>query len=162
MTALRRATTLTTRSWGVIIGMTLLLMGMILAGGFISGTVGWLIIFLGVPFVLAFVTAFYTPQVGISCRTLTFTIYTITQFCQIVLWLSAYAGAPEEGTCPPFLRKGGILSRSGFYTPPMSRPCDHATLYSPSDRYGQSFGMLNLMVLEQSGRKFVNLDIGSV
>ncbi|KAL2072776.1 hypothetical protein VTL71DRAFT_12119 [Oculimacula yallundae] len=97
MAALRRVTTLTTNSWGVIIGMTLLL--------------------LGIPFALAFLTAFYTPQVGISCRTLTFTVYTITQLCQITLWLWAYAGAPEEGTCPALLRKGGILHRSGFYTP---------------------------------------------
>lgn len=71
----------------------------------------------GVPFVLAFLTAFYTPQVGISCRTLTFTVYTITQLCQIALWLWAYAGAPEEGTYCSFIRKGGFMHRSGFYTP---------------------------------------------
>ncbi|XMA14279.1 hypothetical protein WAI453_007070 [Rhynchosporium graminicola] len=97
MSALRRATTLTAKSWGVILGMTFLL--------------------LGVPFALAFTTAFYTPQVGISCRTLIFTVYTISQLCQILLWLWAYAGAPEEGTCPALMGKGGILHQSGFYTP---------------------------------------------
>ncbi|CZT09854.1 uncharacterized protein RCO7_02209 [Rhynchosporium graminicola] len=87
MSALRRATTLTAKSWGVILGMTFLLL------------------------------AFYTPQVGISCRTLIFTVYTISQLCQILLWLWAYAGAPEEGTCPALMGKGGILHQSGFYTP---------------------------------------------
>ncbi|KAG4415581.1 hypothetical protein IFR04_011301 [Cadophora malorum] len=80
MVALRRATTLTTQSWRVIIGMTLLLMV--------------------VPFILAILTAFYTPQL-----------------CRIILWLWAYAGAPEEGACPHILRKGGFLHRTGFYTP---------------------------------------------
>lgn len=44
---------------------------------------------LGVPFVLAFLTAFYTPEIGVSCRSLTFTIYASAQFGQILLWLWA-------------------------------------------------------------------------
>ena len=115
MVALRRATTLTTKSWGVIIGMTLLLMGRL--SRITSVYILWTDNKIGVPFILAFRTAFYTPQVGISCRTLTFGVYTITQLCQIILWLWAYAGAPEEGECPHILRKGGVLHRTGFYTP---------------------------------------------
>ena len=59
MTALRKITTLSMMGWAVVMSLTLLLMG--------------------VPFVLAFLTAFYTPQVGVSCRSLTFIVYTITQ-----------------------------------------------------------------------------------
>ena len=97
MAALRETTTLSILNWGVVVGMTLLL--------------------LGVPFVLAFLTGFYTPQVGLSCRSLTFTVYAIAQVCQIVLWLWAYVGAPDEGENLSFFRKGGALDRSGFYTP---------------------------------------------
>jgi hypothetical protein len=54
MVALRKATTLSISGWAVVISLTLLLMG--------------------VPFVLAFLTAFYIPQIGFSCRSLTFTV----------------------------------------------------------------------------------------
>jgi hypothetical protein len=97
MVALRKVTTLSFRSWSVVVGLTILLMG--------------------VPFVLAFLTGFYTPQVGVSCRSLTFTVYAISQICQIVLWLWAFPGAPQEGKYLGFLRKQGILDRKGFFTP---------------------------------------------
>ncbi|KAL1851729.1 hypothetical protein Daus18300_012414 [Diaporthe australafricana] len=84
---------------------------------------------LGVPFVLAFITAFFTPQVGLSCRSLTFTIYACAQFSQVFLWLWAYAGPP--GRMPPpdgppqitpsgplgFFWRGGWLDTHGFYDP---------------------------------------------
>lgn len=44
---------------------------------------------LGVPFVLAFLTAYYTPEISISCRSFTFLLYTSAQFGQILLWLWA-------------------------------------------------------------------------
>lgn len=44
---------------------------------------------LGLPFVLAFLTAFYTPEIGVSCRSFTFLIYTSAEFGQILLWLWA-------------------------------------------------------------------------
>ena len=97
MEGLRKATTLSILNWITIMSMTLLLMG--------------------VPFVLAFLTGFYTPQVGVSCRSLTFTVYAICQVSQLVLWLWAYAGVPEEGPYFAFIRKGGWLDQHGFYTP---------------------------------------------
>lgn len=45
--------------------------------------------------------------------------------CQIVLWLWAFAGAPQEGKHLGFLRKSGILDQSGFFT-----PTDIETLWS--------------------------------
>ena len=69
MVALRRETTLTTKSWGIIIGMTLLLMDRL--SSIVSADILSTDNNIGVPFILAFLTAFYTPQVGISCRTLT-------------------------------------------------------------------------------------------
>lgn len=55
---------------------------------------------LGVPFVLAFLTAYYTPEIGVSCRSFTFLLYTSAQFGQILLWLWAVsvAGTPT-GRC---------------------------------------------------------------
>ncbi len=39
------------------------------------------------PFVLAFLTSYYTPTVGISCRTFTFLMYFIFQICLSTIWL---------------------------------------------------------------------------
>jgi hypothetical protein len=105
MDALRRFTTLSIMGWAVVVSLTLLLMG--------------------VPFVLAFLTGFYTPQVGLSCRSLTFTVYAISQISQIVLWMWAFAGPPQQGKLLSFLRKGGVLDRKGFFT-----PTDTRTLWS--------------------------------
>ncbi|KUI57838.1 hypothetical protein VP1G_05161 [Cytospora mali] len=82
---------------------------------------------LGVPFVLAFITAFYTPEVGLSCRSFTFTMYACAELGQVVLWLWAYAVPPCKTRHlkePPksfgpfaFFRSGGWLHRHGFYNP---------------------------------------------
>jgi hypothetical protein len=94
---------------------------------------------LGVPFVLAFLTAFFTPQTGLSCRSLTFTVYFCMQTAQVALWLWAYAGAPpapvtvdnvagagpvcggggrRRGFHPlDFFRRDGWLDAKGFYNP---------------------------------------------
>lgn len=40
-----------------------------------------------VPSVLAFLTSFYTPRVGISCRSMTFLAYMLCQLCLILLWI---------------------------------------------------------------------------
>jgi hypothetical protein len=64
---LRRKTKFSFQAWSNILGITLLLTG--------------------VPFTLAFVTEYFTPLVGISCRSLTFLVYTLLQVCQILLWV---------------------------------------------------------------------------
>jgi hypothetical protein len=97
MVALREATSMTLMSWGIVLGMTLLLMG--------------------VPFILAFLTGFFTPQVGVSCRSLTFLVYAIAQLCQIVLWMWAYAGAPTKNKLFSFFTKDGFLDKKGFFAP---------------------------------------------
>ena len=40
-----------------------------------------------VPFILAFLTSFYTPTVGLSCRSLTFLTYFLAQMGQVALWV---------------------------------------------------------------------------
>lgn len=40
-----------------------------------------------IPSMLAFLTSFYTPRVGISCRSMTFLAYMLCQFCLILLWI---------------------------------------------------------------------------
>jgi hypothetical protein len=97
MFALKEATTLSFMSWTIVLGMTFLLMG--------------------VPFILAFLTGYFTPQIGLSCRSFTFAIYAIAQVCQIGLWLWAYVGVPQDGKHLTFLRQRGWLDRHGFYTP---------------------------------------------
>lgn len=84
---------------------------------------------LGVPYVLAFLTAFFTPVVGLSCRSLTFTVYASAQLAQVLLWLWAYAGAAgrtgqhentvqkDTGGLFNFLWRGGWLDNHGFYDP---------------------------------------------
>lgn len=83
---------------------------------------------LGVPYVLAFLTAFFTPVVGLSCRSLTFTVYASAQLAQVLLWLWAYAGAAgragqneravQKGTgLFNFFWRGGWLDDHGFYDP---------------------------------------------
>lgn len=39
------------------------------------------------PFVLAFLTSYYTPTIGLSCRTFTFTLYFVFQVCLGMIWL---------------------------------------------------------------------------
>ena len=53
----------------------------------------WLAIFffafglIAIPSTLAFLTSFYTPRVGLSCRSMTFLSYMLCQFCLILLWI---------------------------------------------------------------------------
>ena len=98
MHGLRKAINLSYLSWMVILGLTLLL--------------------LGVPNGPAFVTGFYTPEIGISCRAFTIMIYVITQLGQLVLWIWAYTGPLHEGTPSCGMLAGeGILRRHGFFDP---------------------------------------------
>jgi len=39
------------------------------------------------PYALALITSYNTPRVGLACRSLTFTLYFIMQFCYALLWL---------------------------------------------------------------------------
>lgn len=72
------------------------------------------LLLIGVPYVLAFLTGFFTPPIVLSCRSLTFTVYAVAQICQIVLWLWVYAGAPDEGGLFSFFRKDEFLDQCGF------------------------------------------------
>jgi hypothetical protein len=40
-----------------------------------------------VPFILAFLTSFYTPTAGLSCRSMTFLVYFLAQIGQVSLWV---------------------------------------------------------------------------
>lgn len=40
-----------------------------------------------VPCLLAFLTSYYTPRIGVSCRTFAFSLYAVFQVCQILLWV---------------------------------------------------------------------------
>ncbi|OAA60971.1 hypothetical protein SPI_04995 [Niveomyces insectorum RCEF 264] len=96
---LKRKTTLSLSDWFLLVALTMLL--------------------LGLPFILAFVTAYYTPEIGLSCRSLTFLMYLLVQTCQLILWLWAYAGplAPFNLEKPGVFRIGGWLDQRGFYQP---------------------------------------------
>lgn len=98
---LQKRTILSLLDWFLVLTLTLLL--------------------LGVPLILAFLTAFYTPEVGISCRSLTITIYGFVQFGQVLLWLWAYAGPPakveDSRAITNFFCEKGWLDSHGFYTP---------------------------------------------
>ena len=64
------------------------------------------ILLLGVPFLLTFPTAFFTPEDGLSCRSLTFVVFASVEYTQIALWLWAYAGPPPATpaqAAPPLL-----------------------------------------------------------
>lgn len=80
--SLREKTTPSLLDWFLILSMTGLL--------------------LGVPFVLALLTAYFTPEVGISCRSFTFICYASAQLGQILLWLWAvscvHTTLPESGS----------------------------------------------------------------
>ena len=45
------------------------------------------LILVAVPVILAFLTSYYTPNIGVSCRSLTFLVYFLTQFLQLILWV---------------------------------------------------------------------------
>jgi hypothetical protein len=48
------------------------------------------------PFVLAFLTSFYTPEVGLSCRSLTFLLYFVFQICLSAIWLWDFTSKPRQ------------------------------------------------------------------
>lgn len=56
------------------------------------GRLGWTFLVLTasvlivIPFVLAYVTSFYTPTIGLSCRTFTFVLYFIFQSLLTIVW----------------------------------------------------------------------------
>jgi hypothetical protein len=93
---LQDETTLTIQDWTLRILMTFVL--------------------LGVPFGLALMTAYNTPEIGISCRSLTFLIYACVQIAQILLWLWAYASSQPDVTKNHSSRQSW-LRESGFYNP---------------------------------------------
>ena len=42
---------------------------------------------IGTPSILAFVTSYLTPQIGLSCRSMTFGVYVVCQIWLIILWI---------------------------------------------------------------------------
>ncbi|KJR85215.1 uncharacterized protein SPSK_08329 [Sporothrix schenckii 1099-18] len=96
---LKKKTTLSLSDWSFLLALTLML--------------------LGLPYILAFLTAYFTPEIGLSCRSLTFTIYILVQISQIILWLWAYAGPLSVFNVekPGFFSMGGWLDKRGFYEP---------------------------------------------
>ncbi|KAK1710212.1 hypothetical protein BDP67DRAFT_110137 [Colletotrichum lupini] len=119
MKDLRFRTTLSLLDWFVLLFLTLLLVG--------------------IPYLFAFMLAFFTPQIGLSCRSLTFLVYIGLQLAQIGLWLWAYIGAPGDVTNPKrriraldMFRKGGWLDHRKFYDP--STAPWHEDTHSPSSK----------------------------
>ncbi|KAI5861680.1 hypothetical protein GGS23DRAFT_611828 [Durotheca rogersii] len=58
-----------------------------------------------VPCCLAFLTSYNTPQAGLSCRSLTYLVYAVSQACEMALWASAARlrvrhGARWSEACP--------------------------------------------------------------
>ena len=51
-----------------------------------------------IPFVFAFLTSYNTPMVGISCRSLTFLVYAMSQFLLILLWAWPFASGAASGS----------------------------------------------------------------
>jgi hypothetical protein len=75
---------------------------------------------LGVPLVFTFLTAFYTFEIGLSCRSFTFTVYACLEFSQVLSGLWAYTGPPPATSdgrrhLLNFLSRDGWLDRHGFY-----------------------------------------------
>jgi hypothetical protein len=74
------------------------------------GIFGWVVIILtasilvAIPFVLAYMTSYYTPTIGISCRTLTLLLSFLFQACLTVLWLIDFSNAEHL----PFYSKDSI------------------------------------------------------
>ncbi|KXH66235.1 hypothetical protein CSAL01_11700 [Colletotrichum salicis] len=110
MKELRSTTTLSLLDWFVVLFLTLLLVG--------------------IPYLFAFMLAFFTPQIGLSCRSLTFLVYFGLQLAQVGLWLWAYVGplSSDEATTITgnsgnttrprnIFRKEGWLDSRGFYDP---------------------------------------------
>ncbi|KAH8675456.1 hypothetical protein BX600DRAFT_534925 [Xylariales sp. PMI_506] len=94
---------------------------------FIIFTTGLLVY---VPFTLAFLTSYFTPSIGLSCRSLTSSVWACSQAGQALLWLWDNVGPPRAAASTKrgargerrfrlldFTREGGWLARSGFYSP---------------------------------------------
>jgi len=63
---------------------------------------------IAVPFVLAFLTSFYTPRVGLACRSLTFLMYALLQLLQMLLWVWVF-------TCSETDKKGVLHSPTNIF-----------------------------------------------
>lgn len=53
-----------------------------------------------IPFVLAYVTSFYTPTIGLSCRTFTFVLYFVFQSLLTILWLYDFHKNKDQDAPP--------------------------------------------------------------
>jgi hypothetical protein len=59
------------------------------------------------PWFLAYVTSYYTPTVGLSCRTFTYVLYFVFQACLAAVWFYDFPSAREQA----------MLGRSGWPRP---------------------------------------------
>lgn len=85
----------------------------------VIGNLAWSLIL--IPSLLAFLTSFYTPRAGLSCRSMTFLIYMLSQFWLIVLWIwdieSTYLdheGAPHTPVTRLRWRTAGNENRQAY------------------------------------------------
>ncbi len=66
----------------------------------------WVLIFvaavipLATAFILAFITSYTTPRVGLACRSLTHLLYFVTQLIQMALWMSSSRIAIDDDNTP--------------------------------------------------------------
>lgn len=78
-----------------------------------------------VPFILSFLVTFFTPEVGVSCRSGTFLLHFATQLTQCVLWFWAYAHIIVNGQKV----RGSALGKHGFYNPTsLNLNCDGGSM----------------------------------
>ena len=90
----------------------------------VIGSLAWSLIL--IPSLLAFLTSFYTPRSGLSCRSMTFLIYMLSQFWLIVLWIwdieSTYLdreGAPHTPVTRLRWRTAGNENRHAYFWWPL-------------------------------------------
>ena len=77
----------------------------------------WVLIFtaavipLATAFILAFITSYTTPRVGLACRSLTHLLYFVTQLVQMAIWMCASRVTLDDENRP---NTRGFLVKRGF------------------------------------------------
>ena len=71
-----------------------------------------------IPSTLAFLTSFYTPRIGLSCRSMTFLVYMICQFTLILLWIWNVQSAVLLDDLSSYVP----VTRNPFSSPPSAHP----------------------------------------
>jgi hypothetical protein len=77
---------------------------------------------ISIPFILAFLTSYFTPTVGLSCRSMTFLVYFVAQMGHVALWVwvLSCSNVDTNGALhsPAHLRPGlpNLLSWIAYWT----------------------------------------------